>query len=91
MILSTFRVQFPEFNGVSDGMVSAYLTAASLSVDASIWGGKADQGQAYLCAHMLATTPFGQNARMVSKDGTTTYETIYKRLQLEVSGGFRVA
>ncbi len=90
MILATFRVQFPEFKGVTDALVQAMLDASLLEIDAFIWGAKADQGQAYLTAHKLATSPFGQNARMVSKNGETTYEKNYRTLIRQVSSGYRV-
>ncbi len=102
MILSDFRTAFPEMNGVSDALVSAKLAAAALEIDTGVWGGYgstgaltlADQGQAYLCAHKLATSPFGQNARMVIKDRmgyeSTTYGQEYYKMIRIVSSGFRV-
>ena len=92
MDLPTFRTQFPEFNGVSDSLVSAMLAAALLEIDTSLWGAKADQGQGYLTAHKLTTSPFGQNARMQgANDGKTTYWQTYYKLVRQVSSGFRVA
>jgi hypothetical protein len=91
MIESTFRVQFPEFNGVSSALVNATLSAALLEIDTTIWGIKADQGQGYLTAIKLALSPFGQNARMIAKDGTTVYHTSYNALVRQISSGFRVA
>lgn len=75
--------------------VQANLNAASLEIDQSVWGPKADQGQAFLTAHKLALSPFGQNARMVIKDQkgfdlTTTYQVHYKALVRQVSSGYRV-
>lgn len=90
MDLPTFRTQFPEFKGVSDSVVSAWLAAAALEIDISLWGMKADQGQGLLTAHKLATSPFGQSARMVAKDGTTTYWFNYQKLVRQVSSGYRV-
>lgn len=92
MDLATFRALFPEFNGVPDAMITAWLAQAMVSIDATIWGTKAALGQGYLTAHYLATSPFGQNAKAVNKFGdvNTTYMQNYKRIQLEVSGGFRV-
>lgn len=90
MLISSFRIQFKEFNGVSDELVQSMLDAAILEIDRYIWGAKADQGQAYLAAHKLATSPFGQNAKMVAKDGTTTYEKNYIKLVRQVSSGYRV-
>lgn len=67
-----FRAQMPEFNNVSDVLVTAMLGAAALEIDPSVWGPlgvvgglmtKADQGQLYLAAFKLAASPFGQNAK----------------------------
>jgi Protein of unknown function (DUF4054) len=101
VILADFRTQFPEFRGVNDSVVTAMLGAAFLEIDVCVWGGystvtgtpgtKADQGQAYLTAHKLATSPFGQNAKLVAKDGSTTYFKTYMTLVRQVSSGFRVA
>lgn len=94
MLLAGFRVQFPEFNGVSDALVNAMLAAALLEIDIIIWGPKADQGQGYLAAHKLASSPFGQNARLqtgaMGKDGLTTYWHTYYQLVRQVSSGYRV-
>lgn len=87
---TSFRIQFPEFNNVDAALLTAHLNAALLEIDPVIWGAKADQGQMYLAAHKLALSPMGQSARLVSKDGVTTYLTHYKKLQLSVSSGFRV-
>lgn len=91
MDLATFRIQFPEFQFVDDSLVQAMLTAAALSVDVDVWGTKAGQGVGYLAAHKLALSPYGQAARLVAKDGSTTYETHYTDLVAQVSGGFRIA
>lgn len=97
MLLATFRIQFAEFNGVSDALVQAMLNAAALEIDVAIWGAKADQGQAYLTAHKLASSPFGQNAKTIANAkvttgefGATTYYNTYKMLVRQVSSGFRV-
>jgi hypothetical protein len=91
LTLTQFLTQFPEFASTDLAMVQAILTAALLEIDASVWGPKADQGQAYLAAHKLALSPFGQQARMVAKDGSTTYEKHYKSLMGQVASGYRVA
>jgi Protein of unknown function (DUF4054) len=88
--LASFQAQFPELNGVPAAMLQQYLTNALLEIDYSVWNTKGDQGAYYLAAHNLATSPFGQNARMqVAKDGSTTYWKVYERLRGEVSYGYR--
>lgn len=92
LTLGNFRISFPEFNGVTDVMVQAMLNAAQLSIDEQVWGAKAYVGHGYLTAHQLCSSPWGQNARLISKDGSgsTVYQKQYKRLQLEVTPGYRV-
>ncbi len=100
-LLADFRVQFPEFEGVSDSLVSSLLGAALLEIDPRVWGPygvgsltKADQGQMYLAAHKLAISPWGQNARTfyVKEQGysRSTYGQEYFLLMRGVSFGFRV-
>lgn len=102
--LAMFRVQFPEFNAVSDVLVTTYMGAATLELDTSVWGAlglaggpmtKADQGQMYLAAHKLAISPFGQNAKTLYNNKTgykrTTYGAEFELLQRGVVSGFRVA
>lgn len=91
MIIGDFLKQFPEFASTDLDLVKAMLDAADLEIDRSVWGPKGDQGQAFLAAHKLALSPFGQGTRLVAKDGTTTYERHYMKLVGQVASGFRVA
>ncbi|MCK6585954.1 MAG: DUF4054 domain-containing protein [Polyangiaceae bacterium] len=87
---ATFRARFPEFNTADDAYVDAKLAEALLQIDASVWGTKADLGQGYLAAHLLAVSPFGQQARLSSKEGETTYHKVWASLRNSVASGFRV-
>lgn len=80
----TFITLQPEFADTDVTLVNAELTSAALLVDSTVWGSLADTGIRYLTAHRLALSPFGQAARLVSKNGTTTYWTHYKTLQRTV-------
>jgi hypothetical protein len=84
---TTFLVRFPEFNRASEPLIDAYIEAASLQVDDSVWGDKADLGVELTAAHLLALSPFGQQARMVNKDGSTTYGERLSSMQRQVAGG----
>jgi Protein of unknown function (DUF4054) len=85
-----FRLRFPEFAGVDEGQVAQFVADAANEMDAGVWGSKLEQGQAYLVAMNLCQTAFGQAARMVAKAGqTSTYEVVFRRLQREVTSGFR--
>lgn len=103
--LVDFRSAFPEFgSNVSDGLITLKLSAAALELDMSVWGPygttgnltRADQGQLYLTAHKLATSPFGQNAKMVLNPRAkgydkTAYGSEFKRMMQAATSGYRVA
>jgi hypothetical protein len=91
MQYAQFITQFPEFQNSDAALVQAQLTAAALEQDPSIWGVLFDQGQAYLAAHKLALSPYGQNAQMVARDQVTTYLTHWERLKIKACApGFLV-
>lgn len=102
--LSMMRAQFPEFNSVSDPLMAMMLGAADLELSTFVWGAygalnqpmtKKDQGQMYLAAHKLASSPWGQNSKAVflNRFGyhRTTYGEEFLLLQRGVTSGFRVA
>jgi hypothetical protein len=82
----SWRSLFPEFNTAPDVLVQSRLDQAALQIDPNIWGQRAGEGQAYLAAHLLAIAPGGQMARLVSKDGSTTYKTYYDLMVVQVAG-----
>lgn len=85
----TFVIQFPEFRGADVSLIQAQLDAAALELDTVRWGTLFDQAQGYLAAHKLALSPYGQNAKMAAKDGSTTYMVHFKDLVLkQISPGF---
>ena len=110
MLLSTFQVTYPEFRALwtspnTGAQVTQFLAMAALEMDQYIWGAPLDTGpgtplsnydsaHGLLTAHKLALTPFGQNARMVAKQGLgydrTTYGTEYKLAQRRTASGYRV-
>ena len=93
LAISDFLARFPEFKGTakdSSDLIGAALNDAALVIDAGVWGNLAGQGHGYLTAHRLALSPFGQQARMIAKGGTTTYQAHYEALVKIVGSGFRV-
>ena len=93
---TNFLERFPEFsktNVSNPSLVQDMLDDAALVIDPSTWGPLAGQGHGYLAAHMLALSPFGQQARLVldGKAGdSTTYQKHYERLMRLVGSGYRV-
>ena len=88
---TSFVADFPEFEPAGRQLVESKLADARLRVDAAVWEAKTDLGVKYLAAHLLALSPFGQQARLVAKDGSTTYGKHHKQMVHEVTAGFRVA
>ena len=89
--IRSFLSRFPEFEPAGKPMVREGIAEATRGVDTGVWGAKTDDGIRWLAAHLLAITPWGQQARMVSKDGSTTYGVEHARLMRSVTPGFRVA
>lgn len=85
--LASFRVAFPEFEGADDSLVQAKLDEAVLALDERVFGARFDEAVRYRAAHTLAISPFGQNARLVAKDGSTTYGTQFDAVCRACAGG----
>jgi len=78
--LDQFRVKYPEFRTASSEFVQAYLDAAAEFVSADVLGTAYDQAHGLKAAHMMAKSPGGVMARLVAKDGSTTYDTQFREL-----------
>lgn len=50
------RALAPELSGESNNRLSLFLNLASLSVNISVWGTKADYGTSLLAAHMMTVS-----------------------------------
>ena len=90
LVASDIVATFPEFTKVDTALVTLKLAEAYRRTNSSVWDTLQDDGAKWLCAHLLAVSPFGMNARMVNKDGTTVYGEERKTLEKIVASGFRV-
>ena len=90
--VAQFRVRFPEFTSTPESLVSIKLAEAGRRINADVWGTLADDGQAYLAAHLLSVRPAGERARKTraAPDTESTYLREYKRLLRIVTMGYRV-
>lgn len=87
----TFLAEFKEFAQTDAALIDAKLAAAALEVPTAIWGAKTDRGIYLLTAHMLASSPFGNAARLnPGPNGVTVYWPEFERMRKQVSSGFRV-
>lgn len=80
MTLAEFRILYPEFCSVEDPQVKANLEQAEAGTDPEFLGDRLKQAHGLLTAHMLAASPFGQQARLDSKQGDTTYRMQLRQL-----------
>lgn len=86
---TTFRASFPEFTSAQTAYIEAKLAEAARQIDQTLWGDKAIDGHGYLSAHLMALSPFGNTAKLVNADGSTTYDGHYQRLLRIVTSGIR--
>jgi len=78
---------YPEFADTPTTQVDGAILAAQGRLDARILGDEYDQAVTLQACHLLAISPYGQQARLVAKDGSTTYETSLGRLLRMRAGG----
>jgi hypothetical protein len=52
---TNFKARFPELACLDDDVVTRWLTEAARYINTSQWSGKADDGHAYLTAHLIVT------------------------------------
>lgn len=81
--------RYPEFADARapTDMVNATLATATVQVRPEVWGVLTDEGIIQLTAHLLAISPWGQQARLAATDGETTYGKRYRELQQSVTCG----
>lgn len=87
----SFRTARPEFRNLPDELVQAALDEAVLCVDGAVWGERTDMGVSYRAAHLLALSPHGKGARLITRgnEGDTLYNREFRRLQRIVGSGYR--
>lgn len=74
-----FLERFPEFR-TAGAMLLPALEDAALFCEATAWGVHRENAIRLRTAHLLAISPYGRSQRMVADDGSTTYETEFKKL-----------
>jgi len=87
----SFKTARPEFKQLTDAQVQAAIDEATLCVDATVWGNRADMGVSYKAAHLLALSPHGKAARLITRgnEGDTLYNREFMRLARIVGSGYR--
>lgn len=73
--VSSFKAAYPEFGSAGDILIAAKLEEAELTTSDS-FGDQYDYAVMLLTADLLASSPWGRDARMISEDQrTSTYAT----------------
>lgn len=78
MNIAQFRLLYPEFRTASDPFVQGFLDEAATMISRDVVGSRYDQLHGLKAAHLIAISPAAVNARLVAKDGTTTYSVAFK-------------
>ena len=88
MDVDGFKAMYPEFTDAGDPLIALYLTDAASGVNPAFADvNLVDRATGIMCARMLAQTPFGQNARMLSKTGRSTYDDAWDNLAYAFNAG----
>jgi hypothetical protein len=89
--VASFRARWgTTFAAASDELIAEVLADAARQMNPLVWGAHFDPGIKQLAAHLLAVSPGGQFARLVSKDGATTFLTEFNRMRAQLLIGDRV-
>lgn len=89
--VADIKVTFPEFISAGDALIGAKLAEAQTLVDYTVYSAtQGDVAIKYMTAHLLATSPMGKTARMVTKDGRSSYLDLYDTLLRCAAAGGRV-
>lgn len=80
---ASFLQLFPEYNEVNDEpmcqpMIDRCLRDAQIFVDAAVWGDRYEAGVFYKAAHLLAMSPFGENARLQGDRTSSVYSVVFE-------------
>ena len=85
-----FLVDYPEFEGIPQKMITAKIAMATLQVNSSVWGSKATDAIKVLAAHFLALSPLGEQSKLKHENRGTIYGDTFNMMKRQVTSGFRV-
>jgi hypothetical protein len=83
------KARFTEFNDTPNDVISLAIAEATRSVNAGVFGTRANDAITWLACDLIATSPRGEHAKLISKDGTTVYYMRYKKIEKAVTLGLR--
>ena len=85
--VDTFKAAFDEFSATPDAKVARALAEGVDSCDERVFGTSYDTAVAYWAAHVISTSPGGQQSRLASDLGDTTYLKRWENLAQKKAGG----
>lgn len=91
MNLAQFKNQYPEFRSSPDPFVQSFLDAAAKMISEAVVGTRYDTLHGLKTADLITRSPGGVNARLIAKDGTTTYGVAFMQVAQSKVAGVMVA
>ena len=87
MTSAELRAIAPEFAKAPEAAVAEAVAQATAYVNAALFGTDTEMAIRLRACHTLALGPYGQQARLISKDGTTTYQKQFDDLLATATAG----
>lgn len=84
---TTFKAAFDEFSAISDAKVTLALAEAADTCDERVFGDSYDAAVGLWAAHVLSSSPGGQQSRLASDMADTTYRQRWQQLAQRKAGG----
>lgn len=82
-----FLTAFPEFENADPGLLNSALASAATMVDECVYGRQYGVAVAYLAAHRLALSPWGNASKLSTEKGkgATTYMLHFEEIRASVT------
>jgi hypothetical protein len=87
--VASFKASFPEFIPAGDTLIGIKIDAAKLQINSTVWGSRYSEGVMWLTAILLASSPYGEQARLSDDNSKTIYHENFNRLRNIVTVGLR--
>lgn len=90
--LERFIGRYPEFSDAPPDTIEAALAESDRATSDSWLGGRRDDAVMLRTAHVASMSPWGRDARLMNKDGSTIYGRLLEELIVaNCVGKFRLA
>lgn len=90
LTVGAFLTRFPEFTKAPTATIEACIAEAEQEIEVGICSAvRRDNLVKYLTAHLIASNPKGEFAKLDKTTGDTMYSARYKELKSGIPAGFR--